>query len=159
MIDITTLFIKRLIKDGTIKLVEPSDEITESYIRKSDKTLISAKTLYKIENYDDATALVYYTVYYSVLALLAKCGIKSENHTGTLILLKEVFGLDNGELLKAKKERVDKQYYTSFKTTKQEVLDGIKLAEDTNALVREKVDTLKGVEKRQYRDKFTDLYF
>ena len=75
---------------------------------KSEKSLISAKTLITIENFDDATALIYYSMYYSVLGLLFKCGIKSENHTGTIILLKEVLDINNEQLQNAKKKREDK---------------------------------------------------
>jgi len=40
------------------------------------------------------------------LALLFKVGIKSENHTASILLLKELFGLDNSKILNAKKERM-----------------------------------------------------
>ena len=104
-------FIKKLAAEGKIKLTEPSSEVAISYMSKAEKSLISAKTLSRIENYDDATALTYYSMYYSALAVLYNCGIKSENHTGTAILLKDIFGIENTNLKDAKKERVDKQYY------------------------------------------------
>ncbi len=64
-------------------------------------------------------------MYYSILGLFFRCGVKSENHTGTIIILKELFEVENSEIQKAKKERVDKQYYVEFKATKKEVIDGI----------------------------------
>ncbi len=136
-------FIKKLIKEEKVKLTEPSNEVTKSYLNKSNKSLLSSKTLIKIENFDDATALTYYSMYYCILALLYKCGIKSENHTASIILLKELFNINNKEIEQAKKERVDKQYYTDFQATKKEVLDGIKTAEEFNSLIRERIDFIK----------------
>lgn len=151
-------FIKKLVKEKKIKTTEPSDEVSESYLRKSEKSLLSAKTLLEIENYDDATALTYYSMYYSSLSLLYKCGIKSENHTGTIILLKELFNIDNTEIKKAKKERVDKQYYVDFAATKKDVEEGIRIAEEFNSTIKHKIDTLKETEKDMIQKEFITKY-
>jgi uncharacterized protein (UPF0332 family) len=37
-------------------------------------------------------------MYYSVLALFFATGIKCENHTAAIILLREIFAIDNGDL-------------------------------------------------------------
>lgn len=50
-------FIKKLCEEQTIKVTEPSSQVCESYQLKSKKSLLSAKTLIDIENFDDATAL------------------------------------------------------------------------------------------------------
>lgn len=152
------LFIKKLVKKEKIKLTEPSDEISKSYLNKSENSLVSSKTLLKIRHYDDATALTYYSMYYSVLALFYKCGIKSENHLGTIVLLKEIFEINNEELKKAKEERVNKQYYVDFNATKNDVKEGILIAEKFNALIKEKLDKLKNVEIVKYRGKFNQEY-
>ncbi len=47
---------------------------------------------------DWAISSAFYAMYHAVLALLYKCGIKSENHMGTIILLKEIFKIDNTEM-------------------------------------------------------------
>ena len=83
-------FITRLIKEEKIKLVDPSPDIAKSYLEKSMKSLISAKTLLDIHNFDDAVALTYYSMYYSALALLFSVGIKSGNHTGTIIVKSKI---------------------------------------------------------------------
>jgi uncharacterized protein (UPF0332 family) len=144
------IFIRTLNDEGKIKIVEPSDEIANSYIEKSDRSLISAKTLLKIGNYDDAVALTYFSMYNISLALLYKCGIKSENHTGTIILLKDLFEINNSSIIDAKKERVDKQYYVDFKSTDKDVLNGIKIAEEFNSILREKIVKLKKIEINNY---------
>ena len=71
-------------------------------------------------------------MYNCVIALMRKCGIKCENHTGNIILLKKLFR--ENELYhiisKAKKERVDKQYYVDFEITEKGVKETIKIAQD-----------------------------
>jgi len=42
--------------------------------------------------------MAYYSMYYSVLALFFATGIKCENHTAAIILLREIFAIDNGDL-------------------------------------------------------------
>lgn len=57
----------------------------------------------------------YYAMYNLLIALLFRVGIKCENHSGSILLLKLLF--ENDELFKliseAKKERIDKQYYVT----------------------------------------------
>lgn len=76
--------------------------------------------------------MAYYGMYHSLLALLFKCGIKCENHAASILLLKEVFNENNlvKEISFAKKERIDKQYYTDFELTKQDCEDMVKKAEN-----------------------------
>jgi len=150
--------IKKLVAKGTIKLTEASNEICESYLKKSDKSLLSSKTLLTIDNFDDATALTYYSMYYSVLGLFFKCGIKSENHAGTIILLKEIFDIDNTKIQNSKKERVDKQYYVEFKATKSEVDEGIKIAEEFNSIIKENIDKISLNEISKIRELFKEKY-
>jgi uncharacterized protein (UPF0332 family) len=69
-------------------------------------------------------------MYHCLLAALFGIGIKCENHSASIILLKEVFGVDNASISKAKSERVDKQYYVDFAVTKQEAFNSIKIAEE-----------------------------
>lgn len=150
-------FIKALEKEGKIKIVDPSEDISKSYLEKSAKSLISAKTLSGIQNFDDATALTYYSIYNAALALLYRCGVKSENHAATIILLKEIFELDNKEILKAKKERIDKQYYVDFKATEDDVRSGIEAAEEFNTILRDKIAKIKKTEILEYNKKAKQL--
>lgn len=147
-------FIKKLVEEGKIKLVEPSEDISSSYLQKSDKSLVSSKTLLEIGNLDDAIALTYYSMYYCTLGLFFKCGIKSENHSGTIILLKEVFDIDNSDLEQAKKDRVDKQYYVDFEATKSEVKDAITIAEEFNASIRANIELISSKDITEYRLRF-----
>ena len=152
-------FIRKLVKEEKIKISQPSEDVCKSYLLKSEKSLISSKTLLDIGNLDDTTALTYFSMYYSVLALLYKVGIKCENHAGTIILIKELFGIDNSEIQLAKKERVDKQYYVDFEATKEDVNQGIKIAEEFNAIIKQKIDTIKETESKKILKEFKEEYF
>lgn len=108
-------FLKKLNKEGRLKLVEPSAEISRSYLIKSDNCIKSARILHNEGLHENSVAEAYYSMYNAVLSLLFRCGIKCENHSAAIIILDEVFGMDElkSKLSFAKKERIDKQYYTS----------------------------------------------
>ena len=123
-------FLNKLYKKKKLQLVEPSENVKTAYLQRSDESLVSAKTLLNIGNLKDAVALSYYSMYHCLLALLFRAGIKCENHTGAIMILKEIFNLDNLEamLTNAKKERIDKQYY---------VADGGFTKEDAMQIIKE----------------------
>ncbi|PIN77044.1 DNA-binding protein, partial [Candidatus Woesearchaeota archaeon CG10_big_fil_rev_8_21_14_0_10_34_12] len=108
-----TSFLRKLKKEGKIGLVEPSEEMRASYSIKAENCLKSAKILFQNQLYENSTSEAYYCIYNSLLSLLFKIGIKSENHSASIVLFKEIF--DKPELTKiiswAKNERIDKQYY------------------------------------------------
>src|SRR3989344_5254194 len=116
-------FLIKLRKEGKLELVESSEEIKQAYLEKSKSNLISSKILLENNKLEESVGLAYYSMYHSLTALLFKIGIKSENHTASIILLKELVGLSNNDILNAKKERVDKQYYVNFMITKEAVND------------------------------------
>ena len=108
-------FLIKLRTEGKLELVEKSQEIYESYLIKSENCLKSAKILLKESIYENSIINSYYAMYNCVLALLFKCGIKCQNHTGSIIHLKEIFSLPKlaKSLEEAKKSRIDSQYYVS----------------------------------------------
>jgi len=93
----------------------------------------------------------------SLLSLLFKIGIKSENHSASIILFNKLF--DYKELHKvalwAKEERIDKQYYVetqqNIKVTRESCNKMITKAEDfllkirviINELNNEKIDLIR----------------
>ena len=84
-------FLIKLKKERKLELIEPSEEIKESYIKKSESNLMSAKILSENNKLEESVGLAYYSMYNQLLALLSKIGIKSENHSASIILLKELF--------------------------------------------------------------------
>ena len=91
-------FLIRLSKEGKLQAVEPSEEVKEAYLQRSNESLSSSKALLKIGNLKDSVALTYYSMYHCILAALFRIGIKCENHAASIILLKEVFEIDNAKI-------------------------------------------------------------
>ena len=135
-------FLIKLHQEGKLKAVEPSEEMKKAYFERADESLSSAKALLKMGNLKDAVALSYYAMYHALLALLFRTGIKCENHAASIILLSEVFGIDNASISKAKSERVDKQYYVDFSVTRDEVSNSIRTAEEFIADVTDYAERL-----------------
>lgn len=101
--------------------------------------------------------MTYYSMYYSALALLFKAGIKSENHSATIILLQDVFGLDGSDLQRVKRERVDKQYYIDFEVTREDAKKLIKTAEKFNTTLYDFIEKLTTGETNRYRQKLGEI--
>jgi len=150
-------FLNKLKKNGKLKVVEPSDDIKDSYIEKSESNLSSSKILIDNNKFEEAIGLTYYSMYHMITALLFKIGVKCENHTASIILLKELFDLDNSEIENAKKERIDKQYYTDFNIVKQDVKSAIKSAEEFNSKILDFISRLTNQDIEEFREKFNKL--
>ena len=150
-------FLIKLKIQKRLELVEPSEEIKESYLKKAESNLDSAKILLEKDKLEESIGLSYYSMYNSLLALLFKTGIKSENHSASIILLKEIFNINNTEIYDAKKERIDKQYYVDFNVTKQEIEEAIKIAEDFNHQLYDFIEKLTQNKIQEFRGKFQDL--
>jgi len=151
-------FLVKLFDEGKLQLVNSSEEIKDSYIKKSESNIISAKILLENNKLEESVSLVYYSMYHMLTALLFKVGIKCENHSASIILLKELFSIDNSGIFFAKKERVDKQYYTDFYVTKQEVIESVKTAEDFNKRLLDFISKLNNQKIKEYKEKFKMLY-
>lgn len=101
-----------------IKLVQPSRTIAKDYIVKAHTALSVAEASLHNKAYDWVIIASYYARYDAAYALLMTIGIKSEIHECTILLLKDMFieqkliSTENcDELLKAKEDRIDAQYY------------------------------------------------
>ena len=106
-------FLSKLKNEKSLKLVEPSDEISKAYLIKSDKCLQVSRLAFEAEIYENAVSEAYYSIYNTVMSLFFKCGIKCENHSGAVILIKEIFHLERQHIIfsEFKKDRIDNQYY------------------------------------------------
>jgi uncharacterized protein (UPF0332 family) len=151
--------LRKLAKLKIIKLVEPSKNLKESYAQKSEDSLLSSKFLLEKKQYNDSISLSYFSMYNSLLSLLFFCGIKSENHNASIFLLKEIFEIDNLEILYAKKERKDKQYYPSFSTSEKETITAIRITEQFNSEIREFIERLNSEKIKIIRIKFKKLNY
>ncbi len=108
-------FLTKLKKERRLEKVDPSKEISLSYLQKSENCLKAAKILYDAKLYENSVSEAYYAMYNILLSMFFHCGIKCENHTAGGQLLVILFQLENLEkmFVQAKKERIDKQYYVS----------------------------------------------
>ncbi len=122
-------FLSKLSREGKIRIVEPSVHVREAYLKKSESYLISAKILFENRRLEETVSMAYYSMYYMVLALLFQTGIKCENHSGAVILLENLYGIDSSRIVAAKRDRIDKQYYVDFAIAAEDVRDSIEEAE------------------------------
>ncbi len=150
-------FFNRLQEEGKLQLVPPSEDIMSSYLKKSDSHLISAKLLLKNDRLEESVSLAYYSMYYMLLSLFFRVGIKCENHSAAIILLKELFNVDNSLISYAKKERIDKQYYVDFKIMKEEVEELIEAAEIFNSKILDFIEKLNSEKIAEFRIKMETL--
>ena len=151
------IFLIQLNREGKLKLIESNDNIKESYLIKSKNSFKSAKILIENNQIEDSVPMIYYSMYNLLTALLYKCGIKCENHSGSIIMLKEIFDLDNSKIEFAKKERIDKQYYVDFKVTEKQVKDFLKIAEEFNSILYNFIERLNSKEITIYREKLINM--
>ncbi len=149
--------ISKLRKEGKLLIIEPNRDISQAYMEKAHKSLKSSRVLFKIKNLEDSIALAYYSMYFALLSVLFSVGIKSENHTISIWLLQELFEIDNKPIKKAKKERIDKQYYVDSNVAEQEVKDMIRDAEDFVTILFNFIETLKQDDISRYRNKARKL--
>ena len=156
-------FLNNLRKQGKLNLIEPSNEISVSYINKSNKCLKSAKILLKNELYENSISEAYYSMYDALIALLFKVGIKCENHSGAILILKLLFNepLLSEEISLAKKERINKQYYViskeNLKLTKYSASNLIEKAENFILEIKLIIKNLQFEQIKEIRRNFEEL--
>lgn len=156
-------FLKKLKRKGIIELIEPSEEMELSYLVKAENCLKSAKILFQSQLYENSTSEAYYCMYNSLLSLMFKIGLKSENHSASIILFNKLFG--NKELVKiiswAKGERIDKQYYVEtqqiVKVTKESCNEIIIKAEDFLIKMKLTISELNNEKIGSARNMFKEL--
>jgi len=156
-------FLGKLKQKGALKIVEPSEEISQSYLIKSDKCVQVAKLAYDAGIYENAVSEAYYSVYNTVLSLFFKCGIKCENHSGAVLLIKDLFGLENlySIFSEFKKDRIDNQYYISVTDTepvhKEKCDERIRTAQRFNAELKAYVGRITNQEINKIRERFQKI--
>ena len=99
-------------KEG-LSLIEPNSNLAEAYIKKSEEALESMR-VNVIKDWKISTA--YYTLYFSLYAVLTKIGIKCEIHSCTIEFakrfLREYFTEEDLDFTEdSLKARIDSQYY------------------------------------------------
>ena len=101
-------------KNGT-RLIEPNENLAFAYVKKSEDAM---EAMHSVISREWKISAGYYSLYFSLYAVLMKIGIRSENHTCTgevmKVLLADYFTAEECDLMeKARKARVETQYYVS----------------------------------------------
>ena len=143
-------------KKGGLQLIEPNENLAEAYLKKAEEALESMR-INTLKDWKISTA--YYTIYFSLYALLMKVGVKCEIHACTIAFAKRFFA----EYFTAKEvefvedslqARIDAQYYVD-RTVPDEQCDKM-LKDAPTFLVKCKAVLLKLHEKKtnEIREKF-----
>lgn len=108
-------------KNEGLELVAPNSELADSYIRKAEDAL-ETNNLAKAKDWKISTA--YYSLYFSVYAVLVRVGVKCEIHSCTIEFakrfLREFFSRREIDLLeKSLKARVNAQYYVNREVSEE----------------------------------------
>lgn len=150
-------FLHDLFVERKIQIVNPSEDIARAYLKKSTSHLASAILLKENEHYEEAVSMTYYSMYHAVMALFFRTGIKCENHSAAIILVKEVYEMDNTPLSDAKRERIDMEYYIETAATRKDVEDLIHSAELFNAHVGDAIERMSNQKIMKYRERLKKL--
>jgi len=100
--------LSRTKKERGLKVITPSDHLSEGHIRKSDHNLIVMTDLAKLRHEDWVVIVAYYAMYHSALAVLSKIGLESKDHATTVAVLEYFFG-----------KRIDKSLLEKFSEVKE----------------------------------------
>jgi uncharacterized protein (UPF0332 family) len=156
-------FLNKLKTEGKLELVEPSEQMSVSYWKKSQECRDVAKLAFDNNYFESATTQAYYSMYNSLQSLFFKCGIKCESHSGAAVLLKEVFNLGKLHEIfkKAKEERIDKQYYVTpmqeIPVSKESSKEIISLAGKFILEINAFKENLKNEEIKKIREDFSRI--
>ncbi|MBS3095181.1 hypothetical protein J4231_00710 [Candidatus Woesearchaeota archaeon] len=118
---------------------------------------------YEAEIYENAVSEAYYSIYNTVMSLFFKYGIKCENHSGAVILMKALFKLERIYLIfsEFKKDRIDNQYYIPMLGTepinKDKCNKRIKIARRFNMELKAYAGRLTNHEINNLRKKFDEI--
>jgi uncharacterized protein (UPF0332 family) len=120
----TKKFLRKLITEKKIKLVNQNYKISKSYSNKTKNCQKAANLLYKNNLYENSITEAYFGMYNSTISLFFKMGIKCDNHTGAILFLKYLLKKEklSNELNKFKEQRIDKQYNINENFNKKQCL-------------------------------------
>ena len=140
-------------KNG-LEVIEPNQDLAVAYLKKAEDSLRA--TIVLRDNKDWEISSSYYTMYFSLYAILMKIGIKSEIHSCTIhfmkSFLKDYFIKEDVELVeKAQEARINTQYYSDrniseelyFRMKKQTPLFMIKCKDVLNKLTEKEINMLR----------------
>lgn len=104
-------------KERGISLIRPNENLAQSYVAKAKEAAEVMRTLQE-KSMAWAMSACYYSMYYSLYAVMMKLGVKSEIHSCTITFmryaLKGYFDESDVKVLeRAFEARIDHQYYVT----------------------------------------------
>jgi len=129
------------VKKG-LRLVDPNENISNSYLEFAEKTLSMIKFLIDGKDYLWASVRIYYCSYYCIYSFLQRIGVKSENHDCSIEVSKFLLGKDFIRDIESFKEgRIESQYYLNVGQEKK-LLDSYARVKEFYLRFKEKIDSL-----------------
>ncbi len=145
-----------------VKLTRPNENLSKSYIKKAEDSLMSMRVNLREGIKDWAASAAYYARYHILYALFMKCGIKSEIHECTIEIARAFFGgmIPDGrikELENAKIQRINLQYYTDRLVEESELKENMETAGDFVMELKGVIDKIDPESIEAIRRKISDL--
>lgn len=142
---------------GGLKFVEPSEDISKSYLAESENSLSKINQLIEESDFLWASVHIYYCAYYSIYSFLQRIGIKSENHDCSIELARELIKEDFLDYMDDfKKERVDAQYY--LKTgQKKKMVHNYARVKEFYLQFKKIINEITEKDIREYRNKLKEI--
>ncbi|MFH1455343.1 MAG: HEPN domain-containing protein [archaeon] len=107
------------LKEG-LRIVEPNERLAKAYLRESKSSLERAEKDFKDDDLLWATVIIYYADYYALYSFLQKIGVKCENHSCSIEVVKTMLGKEQVKTIeKHKDKRIDAQYYMKIDKQKE----------------------------------------
>ncbi|MFH1376424.1 MAG: HEPN domain-containing protein [Candidatus Woesearchaeota archaeon] len=142
-------------KEG-LRLIEPNSDLVNAYIKKAEEALESMR-VNVIKDWKISTA--YYTIYFSLYAVLMKLGLKCEIHSCTIEFakrfLKDYFEENELDFTEdSLKARVDSQYYIDRTVSDEQYNKMVQKAPEFLVKCKSVIIKLNEKKVNEIRDKF-----
>lgn len=147
-----------------IKLEKPNSNLCNAYIRKAKSALNMLDAALEKDETDWIVTTAYYSRYFALYSLLQKCGIKSEIHDCTILLMQFLF-VEEGlieqhfykELCLAKDMRIDIQYYVTEELDENRLKLDAATAREFVLKIEEVIEELSEEKIKLIREKIRNL--
>jgi len=147
-------------KDG-LRLIEPNKNLGVGYLKMAEEA-IGTMNREKDKNLRFSMSAGYYSIYYSLYAIMQKIGIKCEIHTCSFAFMKkflfEFYSQDFIDLIdKAFIVRKNLQYYVNKEVNKNDIKLILDKSYDFFVLSRDLFSKLSEKEIKEIRNKFQEV--
>jgi len=143
-------------KKGGLSMAEPNQNLANAYTKKAEEALesMSAKI---VKDWKISTA--YYTLYFSLYAIMMRIGIKCEIHSCTIEFAKQFLGdyfndEEIGFLADSLKARIDSQYYVDRTVPDEQYREMIRTAPRFLAKCKDILIKMNEKSIKEVRDRF-----